>query len=68
MLHELTRKRGVALMLITHNLALVRSLADDVLILREGEIIEHGPGVLDRPKSDYAATLLDNVPSLTLPG
>jgi peptide/nickel transport system ATP-binding protein len=67
LLHELKRTRGVALVLITHNLALVRSLADDVLILRDGQIVEHGPSVLDQPKSEYAMTLLDNVPNLALP-
>jgi peptide/nickel transport system ATP-binding protein len=68
LLHELKRTRGIALVLITHNLALVRSLADDVLILRDGQIVEHGPSVLDQPQSEYAVTLLDNVPSLALPG
>jgi ABC-type microcin C transport system duplicated ATPase subunit YejF len=40
----------------------VRSLADDVLIVRDGQIVERGPSVLDHPKSEYAATLLANVP------
>ena len=65
LLHRLQRTRGVTLLLITHNLALVRSLADDVLILRDGRIVEHGPDVLDQPKSEYATQLLANVPSLT---
>jgi len=38
--------------LVTHNLALVRSLADDVLIVRDGQIVERGPSVLDQPKSE----------------
>jgi peptide/nickel transport system ATP-binding protein len=66
LLHRLQRTRGVALLLITHNLALVRSLADDVLILRDGRVVEHGPGVLDRPQSEYAMQLLANVPALQL--
>jgi peptide/nickel transport system ATP-binding protein len=64
LLHRLQRTHGVTLLLVTHNLALVRSLADDVLIVRDGQIVEHGPSVLDQPKSEYAAQLLTNVPRL----
>ena len=53
-------------MLITHNLALVRSLADDVVILRDGQVVEQGQEVLDSPKSEYALQLLADVPSLSL--
>ena len=66
LLHRLQRTHGVTLVLVTHNLALVRSLADDVLILRDGHIVEHGPSVLDQPKSEYAAQLLTDVPRLDL--
>jgi peptide/nickel transport system ATP-binding protein len=64
LLHRLQRTHGVTLLLVTHNLALVRSLADDVLIVRDGHIVEHGPSVLDQPKSEYAAQLLTDVPRL----
>jgi len=64
LLHRLQRTRGVTLLLVTHNLALVRSLADDVLILRDGQIVEHGPSVFDQPKSEYAAQLLTDIPRL----
>jgi peptide/nickel transport system ATP-binding protein len=66
LLHRLQHTRGVTLLLITHNLALVRSLADDVLILRDGQIVEHGPSVLDAPQSQYAIQLLANAPNLAL--
>jgi peptide/nickel transport system ATP-binding protein len=66
LLYRLQRTRGVTLLLITHNLALVRSLANDVLILRDGEIIEQGPSVLDQPQTEYARELLANVPALSL--
>ena len=52
LLHRLQRTRGVTLLLVTHNLALVRSLADDVLIVRDGQIVKRGPSVLDQPKSE----------------
>ncbi len=66
LLHRLKLERGLTLVLITHNLALVRSLADDVVILRDGQVVEQGQEVLDSPKSEYALQLLADVPSLSL--
>ena len=66
LLHRLKIERGLTLVLITHNLALVRSLADDVVILRDGQVVEQGQEVLDSPKSEYALQLLADVPSLSL--
>jgi peptide/nickel transport system ATP-binding protein len=63
---ELTRDAGTAVLLITHNLGLVEKYADDVVVLREGELIEAGPTatVLDKPASDYTCRLIDSVPRL----
>ena len=66
LLHRLKSERGLTLVLITHNLALVRSLADDVVILRDGRVVEQGQAVLDSPQTDYSAQLLADVPSLEL--
>ena len=66
LLHRLKVERALTLILITHNLALVRSLADDVVILRDGVVVEQGPEVLDHPSSEYALQLLSDVPSLSL--
>jgi peptide/nickel transport system ATP-binding protein len=66
LLHRLKLERGLTLVLITHNLALVRSLADDVVILRDGLVVEQGHEVLDHPSSEYALQLLADVPSLSL--
>ena len=66
LLHRLKSERGLTLVLITHNLALVRGLADDVVILRDGRVVEQGQGVLDSPQTDYSAQLLADVPSLEL--
>ncbi len=66
LLDGLKRSRGVSVVLITHNLALVRSLADDVLILRDGRTIEHGPAVLDQPQDEYTQALLRDVPDLSI--
>lgn len=66
LLHRLQVTRGLTLVLITHNLALVRSIADDVVILRDGRVVEQGDSVLDRPQSEYAVQLLADVPTLSL--
>jgi peptide/nickel transport system ATP-binding protein len=68
LLHRLKVERGLTLLLITHNLAIVRSLADDVVILRDGRVVEHGSmeTVLDDPESEYARQLLHDVPSMDI--
>jgi peptide/nickel transport system ATP-binding protein len=66
LLHRLQVTRGLTLVLITHNLALVRSIADDVVILRDGRVVEYGTTVLDNPQSEYAVQLLADVPTLSL--
>jgi peptide/nickel transport system ATP-binding protein len=66
LLHRLQVTRGLTLVLITHNLALVRSIADDVVILRDGRVVEQGQTVLDNPQSEYAVQLMADVPTLSL--
>lgn len=60
------RKQGLALFFITHNLALVNSVADRVLVLESGEICEHGNAadVIARPSHPYTRTLLTSAPEL----
>jgi peptide/nickel transport system ATP-binding protein len=54
---------------ITHNLALVRSVAQFAVVLRQGEIVEAGPAgqVLAHPASGYTARLMADVPRLAGP-
>ncbi|MDP4504465.1 dipeptide ABC transporter ATP-binding protein [Nonomuraea turcica] len=56
---------GTALLLISHDLAVVASIADRVLVLRDGSIVEEGPvrEVLATPAHDYTSALLAAVPS-----
>lgn len=51
---------GVTLVLCSHDLALVRALADDVVVLRGGVVVEQGPtaGVLGSPKHEYTRALV----------
>jgi peptide/nickel transport system ATP-binding protein len=66
MLRRLQTEHGLSLLFITHNLALVRSIAQAVVVLRDGAVVESGPveQVLDRPADPYTARLMEDVPKL----
>nr|WP_314527113.1 ABC transporter ATP-binding protein [uncultured Pseudomonas sp.] len=59
------KARGDSLLIISHDLAVVAQLADEVLVLRHGEVVEQGPmdQVLRNPRHPYTRTLLDAVPA-----
>ena len=60
LLRELQAKFGMALLLITHDLGVVRKMAEQVCVMRQGEIVESGPtgAVFERPAHPYTARLL----------
>ena len=66
LLLRLQAERGLALLFITHNLPLVRSIADDVTVISAGEICERGPvtQVLTAPSHAYTRQLLADVPAI----
>lgn len=59
------KARGDSLLIISHDLAVVAQLADEVLVLRHGEVVEQGPmeQVLRNPRHAYTRSLLDAVPA-----
>ena len=56
---------GVTLLFITHDLAVARGITDDLVVLRRGRVVEHGPTqkVLSNPQEEYTQRLLDAVPT-----
>jgi peptide/nickel transport system ATP-binding protein len=65
LLLRLQAERGLALLFITHNLPLVRSIADDVTVISAGQVCERGPvtQVLTEPRHSYTRQLLADVPA-----
>ncbi|MBZ5737091.1 ABC transporter ATP-binding protein [Nocardioides mangrovi] len=63
-LNALQRDLGTAYLFITHDLAVVRQVAHDVVVLRHGRVVEHGAveQVLGDPQDDYTRLLLDSTP------
>lgn len=66
LLADLKEKWGLSLILISHDLTVVRQMTDRVIILDQGQVAETGPtsSVLADPKSPVARGLLDAVPRL----
>jgi peptide/nickel transport system ATP-binding protein len=66
LLRAAAAQRRLAMVFITHNLALVRSVAQAAVVLRHGQIVEAGPAeqILDQPGSEYTAQLLADAPRL----
>ena len=68
LLRRLQASRRMAMIFITHNLALVRGVAQEVIVLSDGEVKEHGPvaQVLDDPQDQYTVRLLNHMPKIEL--
>ena len=64
LLDELVRERGIAMLYITHDLLSARLLADEVMVLNKGVMVEHGPTleVIGNAQDPYTRTLLAAIP------
>ncbi|MGV3494297.1 MAG: ABC transporter ATP-binding protein [Ramlibacter sp.] len=60
LLQKLQRARGLAYLLITHDVDVVRAMAHEVIVMKDGAVVESGPvrQVLDRPQHAYTRTLV----------
>ncbi|MFM7820098.1 MAG: ABC transporter ATP-binding protein, partial [Actinomycetota bacterium] len=66
LLGDLRRQLGLAMLFVTHNLPLVRSIADEVAVMSEGRIVEVGPSesVIGNPQQQYTQSLISATPSI----
>jgi len=66
LINQLVAEENMALLMITHNLGVVRKVADRVMVMHHGDIVETGPctQILQRPAQDYTRSLLAAVPPL----
>ena len=66
LINQLVVEENMALLMITHNLGVVRKVADRVVVMHHGDIVETGPcaEILSAPKQPYTISLLEAVPPL----
>ncbi len=66
LLRDIKVKTGMSIMLITHNFGIIADIADRVVVMFRGKIVEDGPTgeVLRHPKHPYTRALIDCVPKL----
>lgn len=64
LLHQLQQDLGLTFLFITHDLAVVRLIADNVCVMNKGEIVEAAPTqtVFDHPQQEYTRKLLEAIP------
>lgn len=64
LLNDLQAEKGLSYLFITHDLAVVRQIADEVVVMQHGKLVEHATTdeVFDHPKMQYTKDLLDAIP------
>ncbi|GAA5068950.1 ABC transporter ATP-binding protein [Thermocatellispora tengchongensis] len=69
LLRRMRRDHGTALLLITHDMAVVAEMADRVVVMYAGRVVEHGPvaEVLRAPRNPYTQALIASIPTPATP-
>jgi microcin C transport system ATP-binding protein len=60
LLRDLQKKHDLAYLFISHDLKVIRALANDVMVMRNGKVVEYGPSreIFENPKTDYTRALM----------
>ena len=68
LMQQLGREYGLTMLFVSHDLAVVRHLADRILVLYKGEVVEQGTGdeLFEHPKQAYTQKLLASIPGRSL--
>jgi peptide/nickel transport system ATP-binding protein len=66
LLDKLQKEMNLAYMFITHDLATVRAIADEVVVMKQGQVVEQGPKdeMFSPPHHAYTDLLLSSVPEM----
>ena len=60
LLRDLQRRHRLAYLFISHDLKVIRALSDEIVVMRDGRVVEHGPAaqILDSPREPYTQALM----------
>lgn len=69
LLNDLQEEMGLTYLFITHDLAVVKQIADETLVMKSGRIVERGEtdDLFDNPEQEYSRRLIESIPGGTLP-
>ena len=64
LLMDIRKKEGLSILFISHNLAVVRHISDNITVMKKGEIVECGETIqlFERPKHEYTKKLWSAIP------
>ena len=70
LMRELQQRLGLTYLFISHNLAVIRHMSDQLGVMYLGRIVEHGPGeaIFTQPRHPYTRLLLEAIPDLAAAG
>jgi peptide/nickel transport system ATP-binding protein len=70
LLRQLQQRRNLTYLFISHDLSVVKFMSDDMIVMKNGKVMEHGNAdtIYKNPQSEYTRELLDAIPSSSLLG